>query len=201
MGIQQTVSKEGGPVSIYLTLFVEFFKIGLFAIGGGLATIPFLYDLAERYPWISPELISDMIAVSESTPGPIGINTATYVGFNAGGIPGAMIAPFAITLPSFLIILMLAKAMQRVHTNPYVITVFSGIRPVVTALIAAAALEILKTALFQPSVLAAGGEWLAAVQWKPLVLFLVLLGVSLKKQFHPIVLIAVAGAAGILFQM
>lgn len=188
-------------MSIYLTLFIEFFKIGLFAVGGGLATIPFLYDLADKYEWITPEMISDMISVAESTPGPIGINTATYVGFNAGGVPGSIIASLSLVLPSFIIILLISKVITKFQTNPYVISVFSTLRPAVTALILAAGLQVLEMVIFTSGVPALNGNPLAAVNIKTAVLFLALLGLSMKKNFHPIVYIAIAAAAGIIFKM
>ena len=98
---------------IYITLFYEFFKIGLFAIGGGLATLPFLYDLCGRYSWITTDNIADMVAISQSTPGPLGINMATYAGFKAGGILGGMVATFAIVLPSFIIIVIVANFLNK----------------------------------------------------------------------------------------
>ena len=84
---------------IYLTLFYEFFKVGLFSVGGGVATIPFYMELADKYDWLTTQMLTDMIAVSESTPGPIGINLATYAGFRAAGIPGALVATFSTVLP------------------------------------------------------------------------------------------------------
>ena len=85
---------------IFLQLFYEFFKAGLFAIGGGLATLPFLKQISLRYPWFTPNDLMDMIAVSESTPGPMGVNSATYAGFHAAGIPGALMATCSLVLPS-----------------------------------------------------------------------------------------------------
>ena len=94
---------------IYLILFLEFFKVGLFTIGGGLAALPFLYELADKYTWLTKSMIADMIAISQSTPGPIGINMATYAGFKAGGILGGLVATFSIVLPSFIIIVIIAN--------------------------------------------------------------------------------------------
>ena len=96
---------------IYLQLFWEFFKTGLFAVGGGLATLPFLQQIAARYPWFTPDDLLNMIAVSESTPGPIGVNTATYAGFHAAGLPGALTATFALVLPSVVIIMLVSRAL------------------------------------------------------------------------------------------
>ena len=132
---------------IYLLLFFEFFKIGLFAIGGGLVTVPFLFDLTEKYDWFSPSELADMIAVSESTPGPIGVNMATFAGFKAAGILGALTATFGLVLPSVVIIIMVAKLMQKYSCNIRVHTILEGIRPAVLALILFAGLQIAQIAL------------------------------------------------------
>ena len=102
---------------IFLQLFYEFFKIGLFAVGGGMATIPFLMDLTSRYSWFTMADLTNMIAVSESTPGPIGINMATYAGFNAAGIPGALCATLSLVLPAWIIIILIAKFMSSFSEN------------------------------------------------------------------------------------
>lgn len=133
---------------IYLTLFYEFFKIGLFAVGGGLATIPFLMDIADKYPWLTREMLADMIAVSESTPGPIGVNMATYAGFEAAGVAGALTATFSLVLPSFLVILLVARFLQKYNSSPLVQSTFSCIRPAVAGLIGAAGWSVIRVALF-----------------------------------------------------
>ena len=94
---------------LYLTLFFEFFKIGLFAIGGGLVTVPFLFDLTEHYSWFTASELADMIAVSESTPGPLGVNMATFAGFNAAGVSGAAVSTFGLVLPTVIIIVIIAR--------------------------------------------------------------------------------------------
>ena len=104
---------------IYLQLFYEFFKTGLFAVGGGLATIPFLSAMTDKYTWFTKAQLADMIAVAESTPGPIGVNTATFAGYNAAGIPGAIIATLSLVLPSYIIILAISKALQKFRDNKY----------------------------------------------------------------------------------
>ena len=96
-----------------LILIFEFFKIGLFSIGGGLATLPFLYRLADKYPWFSAKQIPDMIAVSESTPGPLGINMATYTGFQHSGVIGSIAATFGLVLPSVIIIILISKVLEN----------------------------------------------------------------------------------------
>ena len=105
---------------IFLQLFYEFFKTGLFAIGGGLATLPFLKQIALRYPWFTPNDLMDMIAISESTPGPMGVNSATYAGFHAAGIPGALTATCSLVLPSVIIIILVSRALDKFRDSPLV---------------------------------------------------------------------------------
>lgn len=125
-----------------LLLCWEFFKIGLFAIGGGLVTVPFLFDLAEKYHWFTAAELADMIAISQSTPGPIGINMATFAGYKVGGIWGGMAATFFEVLPSMIIIFAICKILDKWADNPYVHKVLAGIRPAVLALILFAGWDI-----------------------------------------------------------
>ena len=131
----------------YLQLFYEFFKVGLFAIGGGLATIPFLSDMAGRTGWFSAGDLANMIAISESTPGPMGVNMATYVGFHTGGVVGGVIATLGLVCPSILVILIIAGFLKKFRESRGVDAVFYGIRPASTALIAAALVEVCSIAL------------------------------------------------------
>ena len=110
---------------LYLRLFYEFFKTGLFAVGGGMATLPFLYDMADSTGWFTHGQLADMVAVSESTPGPIGVNMATYVGFTAGGIPGAVIATIGEVTPSIIVILIVAAMLTKFRNSKYVENAFS----------------------------------------------------------------------------
>lgn len=126
----------------YVLLIVEFFKIGLLAIGGGLVTVPFLFDLADKYDWFSKQELADMIAISESTPGPIGVNMATFAGFSSGGIAGGLLAVISLVLPSVIIMILVAKMMGKYSCNARVRDVLSGIRPVVLAMILFAGLEL-----------------------------------------------------------
>lgn len=132
---------------IYLLLFYEFFKIGLFAIGGGLVTIPFLFDLAQKYNWFTTKELADMVAIAESTPGPLGINMATFAGFSTAGVAGAVIATLGLVMPSVIVIIMVARLMNKYQCNIRVQTVLSGIRPAVLALIIFAGLQIAKLAV------------------------------------------------------
>lgn len=120
---------------IYLLLFVEFFQIGLLAIGGGLVTIPFLMELADKYNWFTRSQLTDMIAVSESTPGPIGVNMATYAGFNAAGILGGIVATFGLVLPSLIIIILISRFVMKYQHCMFFQNILFGIRPAVLALI------------------------------------------------------------------
>ena len=120
---------------IYLILAYEFFKIGLFSIGGGMATLPFLMDLTGKYDWFTISELTNMVAISESTPGPVGINMATYAGYNAAGVPGAIVATLALTAPAWIIIILIAKFLENFSENRNVKAAFYGIRPAVAALI------------------------------------------------------------------
>ncbi len=129
---------------IYLLLFWEFFQIGLFAVGGGLVTVPFLFDLSEKYPWFTTAELTDMIAISQSTPGPVGINMATFAGFKAAGILGSLIATLSEVLPSMVVVYFIAKMLTKWHENTYVNKVLTSIRPAVLALILFAGWDIAK---------------------------------------------------------
>ena len=150
----------------YVLLMFEFFKIGLLAIGGGLVTVPFLFDLADKYDWFTKAELANMIAISESTPGPIGVNMATFAGFNAGGIGGGIMATLSLVFPSVVIMIMVAKMMSKYSCNIRVKDVLSGIRPAVLALILFAGFELgkivivdVKEVLFLVAILAMMRIW------------------------------------------
>lgn len=197
---------------IYLQLFWEFFKTGLFAIGGGMATIPFLYDMSDKTGWFTRTELANMIAVGESTPGPIGVNMATYVGFVTGmqdggiltAILGAVIATVGLVTPSVIVILIVAAILKSFRNNKYVNNAFYGLRPASTGLIAAAGLTVITTNLFFPSVWQAG-NLLGAFNWKGIVLAVILWlltnVVKKTKKLHPIVFIGASAVIGIIFQM
>lgn len=189
---------------IFLRLFWEFFKTGLFAVGGGMATIPFLSEMAERTGWFSQAMLADMIAVGESTPGPIGVNTATYVGYTVAGIPGGLVATFGLVLPSFLIILIVAAFLKAFRTNKYVERVFYGIRPASVGMIGAACVAVMRLCLVDTEAFAAGGGLRDLLNWKGLALFAVIWVltnfVKRTKKLHPVVFIACSAAVGIVFR-
>lgn len=189
---------------IYLRLFWEFFKTGLFAIGGGMATLPFLSDMGARTGWFTDAQLTDMIAVSESTPGPIGVNMATYVGFESAGLPGGVVATLGLIAPSIIIILIIAAFLKSFRDNRYVERVFYGIRPASTALIAAAGVSVMLLCLFDLEAYKLTGEFARMVSVKGLALFAVVWAltnlVRPAKNLHPIIFIALSAAAGIVFR-
>lgn len=187
---------------IYLTLFLEFFKTGLFSVGGGLATLPFLYEMSERYPhWFDAKMLADMIAVSESTPGPIGINMSTYAGYTAGGFWGGLIATLALALPSIIVIIIIAGFLDKFSENAYVKSAFYGLRPAVTALIAAAGFEVLKIAILTLDKFARTHSLLDIFNLKNTVLFAIIFFLIRKFNKHPIFYIIGAAVIGILFRL
>lgn len=129
---------------IYMTLFYEFFRIGLFAIGGGMVTIPFLFDLTKKFDWFTAEELTNMIAVSQSTPGPVGVNMATYAGFQAAGVSGGLLATLGLVLPSIIIVIAVSKLLRRCSENMLVCEIMATIRPAVVALILQAGYELFR---------------------------------------------------------
>lgn len=197
---------------LYLRLFWEFFKTGLFAVGGGMATIPFLYDMSAATGWFTNEDVANMIAVGESTPGPIGVNMATYVGYLtgqgesglAGALLGAVVATVGLVTPSIIVILIVAAFLKSFRDSRYVQNAFYGLRPASAGLIAAAGLSVAVSNLFFPDVLAQGFQ-LAALNWKGWVLAVVLWvltnRVKKAKGLHPILFILASAVVGVLWGM
>ena len=189
---------------IYLRLFIEFFCTGLFSVGGGLATLPFLYDMSDRTGWFTHAQLADMIAVSESTPGPIGINMATYVGFNTSGILGSAVATLGLIAPAVIIIMIIAKMLEKFRSNKYVDAVFYGLRPCSVALIAAAGFLVVKISLLNPAGFGASGNLIDLFNFRAIILAAVLLvltrWVKPTKKLHPVVFILISAAVGIIFK-
>lgn len=184
----------------YLIVFLEFFKTGLFAVGGGLATLPFLYDLADKYDWFTRADLSNMIAVSESTPGPIGVNCATYAGVNALGVLGGIISTLGLVLPSIIVIICVAKVLDKFQKNKYVKYAFYGIRPAVTALIAVAFVDVAKTALLNIDIFSKSKNFIELFNAPAIVLFIALYFAMKKIKWHPIFFIAVSAVVGVIFK-
>lgn len=171
---------------IYWLLFYEFFKIGLFAIGGGLVTVPFLFDLTARYDWFTTQELADMIAVSESTPGPLGVNMATYVGYSTAGIGGALAATVGLVAPSVIIIVMIAKLLRRFGSSSCLQDLLGGVRPAVLALILFAGIAIAKLAWVSLENALIGLAFLAAIHWV---------------KGHPIVYICLGAIVGLVLRL
>ena len=183
----------------YLLLAYEFFKAGLFAIGGGLATLPYLMEMSQNHPtWFTLDELMNMIAVSESTPGPLGVNMATYVGFHVGGILGAAVATFSLVLPSYLTVLIVIRILNRFRTSRIVNGGMEALRPAVTGLIAAAGFSVFWSSIYREVAGAMQFQWVAfllflcfftAMQLKPL------------RKLHPLVYIAAGALLGIVLQL
>lgn len=199
--------------AVYLRLYCEFFKTGLFAVGGGMATLPFLQNIGETTGWYTYGDLMNMLAVSESTPGPIGINMATYVGFTVGGLPGAVIATLGEVTPSIIVILIVAAILKSFRNNRYVEQAFYGLRPASAGLIGAAFVTVVLEVL--TSVETAAGEGFVKrfslgagglaglLNWQGLALAAVLLAltnwVKPTKNLHPVAFIILSAVAGMVF--
>lgn len=193
---------------IYIQQFYEFFKTGLFAIGGGLATLPFLYNLSDKTGWFTHTDLTNMIAVSESTPGPIGVNTATYVGFTVAGLPGAIVATLGLVAPSIIVILIIASFLKAFRDSRMVESAFYGLRPASTGLIAAAGIPVILTSVLSVDSLYAlltGGMTASMIKWPAVVLAVVIYVltnfVKPTKKLHPILFIAFAAVVGVAFRL
>ena len=190
---------------IYLRLFWEFFKVGLFSVGGGLATLPFLYSLSAKTGWFSTADVANMLAVSESTPGPIGVNMATYAGFDCAGVLGGVVATLGLVTPSVIVIVLIAMALQAFRTNKYVDAAFYTLHPASTGLIAAAGWSVFALVLVNLDAYRASYQQADLLQWKNLILFAVIWVltnlVKPLKKLHPVVFLALAAVVGIVFRL
>lgn len=183
--------------SLALRLFWEFFKIGLFAVGGGPATLPYLMELTEKFNWYTMEELTNMIAVSESTPGPLGLNMATYVGFQTMGPVGGVITTLGLVLPSIIVICIIAAFFAKFNQNRFVKSAFSTIRPAVCAIIAVSVYSICRVSLFRIG----DGVWTPV--WKTIILaaaVLALIQIKGLKKIHPFLWFVVGAIIGIIFK-
>ncbi len=194
---------------IFLELYIRFFMVGLFSVGGGLATLPFLTSMGEATGWFTPMDISNMVAISESTPGPIGINMATYVGFQVGnsfgpgfGILGSIVASIGEVTPAVIVVMIVSKMLMKFRESKYVEYVFYGLRAASTGLIVSALLGVAKIAFWSSEAMTEGGSFLMAIDYKSVILSAVIFFLVTKfKKVHPIVLIILAAVVGIIFKM
>ncbi|MBP3926169.1 MAG: chromate transporter [Clostridium sp.] len=183
---------------ILIEMFLRFFSCGLFAVGGGLATLPFLYSISEQTGWYTYDDISNMIAISESTPGPLGVNMATYVGYQTEGFLGALVAPLSLVFPSVIIIILVSKVLDKFKTAPLVQHALYGLRAASAALIAAAGLGVAKIALLHLDMASEGV--LQIFHWKAILLAIAIY-IGLKKfPKHPIFYIVISAVIGVIFR-
>ena len=182
---------------IYLLLFWEFLKIGTFVVGGGMAALPFLFDLSERYSWFSAQELADMVAIAESTPGPLAINMATYVGYTTAGVTGSLFATIAVSLPSLLISLLVCRLLSLYSASEWVQHIFSGLRPAVAGLITVISFDLLELAVVTNIDLG----WSSGLNYKSLILFAVLCFAVFRFKKHPLLYVAAGAVAGIILQL
>lgn len=195
--------------SLLLEMFARFLFIGLFSVGGGLATLPFLTDMGEATGWFTQMDISNMVAISESTPGPLGINMATYIGYQVAsdygmgfGILGSITATLGLVTPSVIVILIISRVLMKFRNSKYVEFTFYGLRAASVGLIAAACLGVAKIAYYNSDIMAQTGSFFMAVDYKSIILsVLVFIGVTKFKKIHPIVFILLSAVIGIIFKM
>ena len=181
---------------IYFLLFIEFFKIGLLAIGGGYTTLPFLYRLSEQYHWFSADELTDMIAVSNITPGPVGINVATFAGFKTAGVLGSIIATTAVVLPALIIIMIIANFLDKYRENKIIQSLFSGLRPAACALLAGICVKLFSEIIINGDKISTNN-----VDYKSILIFILLMLVSIKTNKNPILLILYGAIAGVLINL
>jgi chromate transporter len=185
---------------IYLKLFLTFFKIGLFTFGGGYAMIPLIQETVLENAWLSEEQLLNFIAIAESTPGPIAINMATFIGTAQGGVCGAMLATIAVVLPSFIIILLISIFLKNLLQYSTVKYILNGIKPVIVALILSTSITLFLSTIFNIKTISSD----VGVDWWGMGIFVLIFAASFvykkirKKQLSPIVLIVISGILGML---
>jgi chromate transporter len=175
-----------------LVVFATFCRIGLFAVGGGLATLPFLFEIADRSGWLTREAVGNMLAVAQSLPGAIGVNLAAYTGFRYTGIPGGYLAALGLIAPSIIIISVVARMLQAFKESVMVKRLFSGFRPAAAGLLSAAGFSAIALSLYNPE----AQLWYELIRLREAALFLVIFALVFKFKKHPVLYIAAAGAAG-----
>ena len=169
---------------IYLYLIFEFFKIGLFSFGGGYATIPFLYHISQQFGWYTVEELKQMVAVASITPGPVGINVATYAGLKTSGVLGALSATIFEMLPSLILVLIVAKILKKYSDNFYVKSMILTLKPISCALLVSVAIGLIKPEI---------------QDIKAMSLLVMLLILSWKSKKDPIFYILISGFVGAIF--
>ncbi len=186
---------------IYLLLAYEFAKVGLFTVGGGLASLPFLYDISDRLGWFSHAELLNMIAVSESTPGPIGLNIATYAGFTTAGVLGSVVATLSLMLPSLIIVVIISRLLTKFQQSSLVQSAFYGIRPASTGLIAAAGISIFRTTMLRLELYGISGNFVDIFNLPNLCIGAILLFSAIKFKISPIWLVLAGAVLGVVFKL
>jgi chromate transporter len=181
-----------------LYLFATFFRIGLFAIGGGLATLPFLFELADKSNgWLTREMIGNMLAVAQSSPGAVGVNLSSYTGVRYAGIPGAYMAALGLIAPSIIIIVIVAKTLNAFKENAVVKGFLAGFKPAATALISVAGLGAISLSLWN----SAARSWLFFIRWKEALIFLLFFLLIFRFKKHPVFYIIAAAIVGVVLKL
>ena len=180
-----------------LLIYLEFFKIGIFAVGGGLATLPFLFRMADNYEWLSREMIGNFLAIGQSSPGAIGVNIAAQTGFQYGGVLGGFLAALGLVSPAIVVITIAARMLQSFRDNKTAISVFSGLRPAAAGLLAAAGLGVFKLSLYNSD----AANWYEILRLRECVMCAVFFLLIYKLKSHPVIYIAAGAAAGILLRL
>ncbi len=170
-------------MNLIFQLFFQFFYIGLFSFGGGYATLPFLYEIVEKYHWYSLSQLTDMISLSSVTPGPIGINMATFAGYMTSGVLGSMIATFAIVLPSYIIVTLVYKIMDKFQNSTIVKGVIKALKPAGCALLSSVGIKLLFT---------------SEMHLFGTILFLVLLSISFYKKMDTVFYLGISALVGVI---
>lgn len=187
-------------MSTLINLCIQFFKAGLFSVGGGLATLPFLYEMSDRFGWFSSADIADMIAISECTPGGIGLNMATYAGYTTCGVAGGILATLFLACPCVIVILIIARILDKFRDNPLVENAFYGLRAASVAMISAAGINVAKTCLIHPEFLGTDNGILRFLDVKACILAVVLFFALRKLKWHPVAFLAISAVIGVIFR-
>ena len=185
-----------------ILIYLEFFKTGMFAVGGGLATVPFLFRMANDHftfirqtGWLSTEQVGNFLAIAQCSPGAIGVNIATQVGFLYGGTAGSIAAAMGLTSPAIIAITIIAKTLQSIKENKITDSIFKGLRPAATGLLGAAGWGVWRLALYNPGY----NVWHEIIRWREGIVCMAIFALVVKFKFHPIIYIAMGAASGILF--
>ena len=182
---------------IYWRLFYEFAKIGLFSFGGGMVTIPFLQDLSVKTGWFTLQQLTDFIRISESTPGPMAINVATYAGFETAGVLGSILATFGVMFPALILVTIMARFLDKFKGNKYIDWAFYGLRPCVLALIGSAFLSLVEVTMFKPGL--SLSTLLQSINIKAVIIFVIifiLINNKQLKKLHPVAFLALSAVLG-----